>query len=87
LRAAGQGPASGPNYRYRYDRARARKTDTIISVWANRDRPSVFYPDVTTGEWPRSVRYIQATEPVHLARLDGSIFARIAELIIEHRKP
>jgi hypothetical protein len=56
-------------------------------VWAHRDRPSVFYPDVNTGEWPLSVRYIQASEPGHLARLDGSIFAGIAKLIIEHRKP
>ncbi len=79
----------------------ARETDTISLVWhppkSHRPAPrkqkpegfpsSVFYPDASAVEWARRVRHIQATRPVHLARLDGSIFARIADLIAEHRKP
>ena len=63
----------------------ARETDTIRLNWTHRDRPSVFYPDATVAEWTRRVRYVEATGPVHLARLDGSIFAKIADLIVEHQ--
>jgi hypothetical protein len=65
----------------------AREAETLSLDWKHRDRPSVFYPDATAGEWARRVRHIRATGPVHLAQLDGSIFTRIADLIADHRKP
>jgi hypothetical protein len=63
----------------------AHETDTITLVWRDHDRASVFHPDATASEWARRVRRIHATQLVHLARLDGSIFDRIAELIERHR--